>query len=85
MDETTCQCRGRGFYSWSGKIPQALEPLGPCATTKALPLLTAFTLRNHSFILQIFIEYSPPARHFLCVGNAVVNKIGKVFLEKTRM
>ena len=37
--ESTCQCRGHGFYPWSGKMPQALEPLSPCATTKALPPL----------------------------------------------
>ena len=31
--ESTCQCRGRGFNPWSGKISHAEEPLRPCATT----------------------------------------------------
>ena len=29
----TCQCRGRGFYPWSGKIPHATEQLNLWATT----------------------------------------------------
>ena len=31
--ESACQCRGRGFKPWSGKIPHAAEQLGPWATT----------------------------------------------------
>ena len=30
--ESACQCRGRGFAPWSGKIPHAAERLGPWAT-----------------------------------------------------
>ncbi|KAJ8788543.1 hypothetical protein J1605_005274 [Eschrichtius robustus] len=26
--ESTCQCRGRGFGPWSGRIPHATGPLG---------------------------------------------------------
>lgn len=28
-----CQCRGRGFYFWSGKPPHASEQPSPCSTT----------------------------------------------------
>ena len=31
--ESTCQRRGHGFESWSGKVPHAAEQLSPCATT----------------------------------------------------
>ena len=31
--ESACQCGGRGFEPWSGKIPHAAERLGPWATT----------------------------------------------------
>ena len=31
--ESACQCRGHGFELWSGKIPHAVEQLGPWATT----------------------------------------------------
>ena len=31
--ESACQCGGRGFEPWSGKIPHAAEQLGPWATT----------------------------------------------------
>ena len=31
--ESACQCRGHGFEPWSGKIPHAVERLGPWATT----------------------------------------------------
>ena len=31
--ESACQCRGRGFEPWSGKISHAAEQLGPWATT----------------------------------------------------
>ena len=27
--ESACQCRGRGFEPWSGRIPHAAEQLGP--------------------------------------------------------
>ena len=30
---SACQCRGHGFEPWSGKIPHAVEQLGPWATT----------------------------------------------------
>ena len=30
--ESACQCRGRGFEPWSGKIPHAAERRGPWAT-----------------------------------------------------
>ena len=30
--ESACQCRGHGFEPWSGKIPHAVEQLGPLAT-----------------------------------------------------
>ena len=31
--ESACQCRGHGFEPWSGKIPHAVEQLGPWAAT----------------------------------------------------
>ena len=31
--ESACQCRGRGFDPWSGKIPHTEEQLNSCATT----------------------------------------------------
>ena len=31
--ESACQRRGHGFEPWSGKIPHAVEQLGPWATT----------------------------------------------------
>ena len=31
--ESACQCGGHGFGPWSGKIPHAVEQLGPWATT----------------------------------------------------
>ena len=31
--ESACQCQGRRFDPWSGKIPHAAEQLSPCATT----------------------------------------------------
>ena len=31
--ESACQCQGHRFEPWSGRIPQAVEQLGPCATT----------------------------------------------------
>ena len=31
--ESACQCRGHGFKPCSGKIPHAVEQLGPWATT----------------------------------------------------
>ena len=31
--ESTCQCRRHGFEPWFGKIPHAVEQLGPCAPT----------------------------------------------------
>ena len=31
--ESACQCRGHGFEPWSGKIPHAVEQLGPWART----------------------------------------------------
>ena len=31
--ESACQCRGRGFEPWFGRIPHAAERLGPWATT----------------------------------------------------
>ena len=31
--ESTCQCRGHGFKSWSRKTPHAVEQLSLCATT----------------------------------------------------
>ena len=30
--ESACQCGGHGFEPWSGKIPHAVERLGPWAT-----------------------------------------------------
>ena len=30
--ESACQCRAHGFEPWSGKIPRAVEQLGPWAT-----------------------------------------------------
>ena len=30
--ESACQCRGHGFKPWFGKIPHAVEQLGPWAT-----------------------------------------------------
>ena len=32
-EESTHQCRRQGFDPWSGRIPQAAEQLGLCATT----------------------------------------------------
>ena len=31
--ESACQCRGHEFEPWSGRIPHAVEQLGPWATT----------------------------------------------------
>ena len=31
--ESTCQCRGHGFYVWSRKTSYAVEQLSLCATT----------------------------------------------------
>ena len=30
--ESACQCRGHGFEPWSGRMPHAVEQLGPWAT-----------------------------------------------------
>ena len=30
--ESTCQCKGHGFNSWSRKIPHDMQQLSPCAT-----------------------------------------------------
>ena len=38
--ESSCQCRGRGFYPWSGKIPHASERLSPCTATTEPVLYT---------------------------------------------
>ena len=43
--ESACQCRGHGFEPWSGKIPHAVELLGPCATTTE-PACLEPVLRN---------------------------------------
>ena len=43
--ESTCQCRGHGFEPWSGKIPHAVEQLGPWATTTE-PARLGPVLRN---------------------------------------
>ena len=34
--ESACQCRGRGFEPWSGRIPHAAEQLGLCTTILSL-------------------------------------------------
>ena len=31
--ESACQCRGRGFEPWSGRIPHAVKRPSPCTTT----------------------------------------------------
>ena len=43
--ESACQCRGHGFKPWSGKIPHAVEQLGPWATI-AEPARLEPVLRN---------------------------------------
>ena len=43
--ESACQCRGYGFEPWSGKIPHAVEQLGPWATTSE-PARLEPVLRN---------------------------------------
>ena len=43
--ESACQCGGRGFGPWSGKIPHAAERLGPWATI-AEPARLEPVLRN---------------------------------------
>ena len=43
--ESACQCRGHGFEPWSGKIPHAVEQLGPWATTTE-PVCLEPVLRN---------------------------------------
>ena len=43
--ESACQCRGRGFEPWSGRIPHATEQLGPWATI-AEPARLEPVLRN---------------------------------------
>ena len=43
--ESACQCRGHGFEPWSGKIPHAVEQLGPWATITELARLEP-VLRN---------------------------------------
>ena len=43
--ESACQCRGHGFEPWSGRIPHAVERLGPWATI-AEPAHLEPVLRN---------------------------------------
>ena len=43
--ESACWCRGHGFEPWSGKIPHAVEQLGPWATTTE-PVRLELVLRN---------------------------------------
>ena len=43
--ESACQCRAHGFEPWSGKIPHAVERLGPWATV-AEPARLEPVLRN---------------------------------------
>ena len=43
--ESACQCRGHGFEPWSGKIPHAVEQLGPWATITE-PVRLEPVLRN---------------------------------------
>ena len=43
--ESACQCRGHGFEPWSGRIPHAVERLGPWATTTE-PVRLEPVLRN---------------------------------------
>ena len=43
--ESACQCRGHGFKTWSGKVPHAVEQLGPWATTTE-PAHLELVLRN---------------------------------------
>ena len=37
-EESTCQCRGYGFYPWYGKIPYAARQLSPCTGVCELQL-----------------------------------------------
>ena len=43
--ESACQCRGHRFEPWSGRIPHAVEQLGPWATTTE-PARREAVLRN---------------------------------------
>ena len=43
--ESACQCRGHGVEPWSGRIPRAVEQLGPWATI-AEPARLEPVLRN---------------------------------------
>ena len=43
--ESACWCRGRGFEPWSGRIPHAMEQLGPWAATTE-PVRLEPVLRN---------------------------------------
>ena len=47
---STCQCRGHGFHSWSGKIPHDQEQLSLCTTTTgpASPVLRN-KRRHHNY------------------------------------
>ena len=52
-EKSTCQCRRYGFNPWSGKTPQALGQLSPCATTTEActiqgPHVTISGPRNHN-------------------------------------
>ena len=49
--ESVCQCKGRGFDSWSGKITHASELLSPCAVTATeahMPKTYAHNKRSYS-------------------------------------
>ena len=62
--ESACQCRGRRFVPWSGKIPHAAERLGPWAMA-AEPARPEPVLRNgrgHNSERPTYRKEKPPKK-----------------------
>ena len=64
--ESACQCRGRGFEPWSGKIPHAAERLGLWATTtepaRLEPVLRYKRGRDNEKPAHCDEEWPPPKK-----------------------
>ena len=57
--ETTCQCRGHGFYTWSGKIPHDKKQLSLCSTTReATTMRSPLTATRESPLATVKTQYS---------------------------
>lgn len=68
---TTCQGRDVGSIPGPGRCHRPWSHWSPCVPQPKRCPRCFYTFRNHSFILQIFTEYPPPARRFLYMGDAV--------------